>query len=348
MHKCVQVAVGVIKDPSGRILITKRAQDVHMGGRWEFPGGKIESGETPQWALVRELNEELGLEIPTDAVLTEVITPLITLRYAYPTKTVELHVYDVYVQTHWLPVGLVPCSSSGPLIVDDKALTAREGQQAKWVACQDLHQFTFPDANQPIITALMLPNAIPITPSVDADAVEPFKAIEVLLDGQTYPLLHARFPLLDQAQYISELSNLAESLSVESRARVVVNTTLDTYIQLPYSHLHLNSQELMLCADQCENKGDTKQQVKGWLSASCHNLDELDMAIRVGADYVFFSPICATKTHPNTAPVGWDALNTFCQHASMPVYALGGVGLNDISQTKRCGAQGIASISAFS
>jgi len=343
MHKCVQVAVGVIKDPSGRILITQRAQGVHMGGRWEFPGGKIESGETPELALVRELNEELGLEMPADVVLSKVIAPLITLRYDYPTKTVELHVYDVFIQAHWLPSALVSCSPLDTSMAGNEVLTAREGQQAKWVTCQDLHQFTFPDANQPIITALMLPSAIPITPSIDTGMVEAIEA----LHAQPFPLLHARFPLLDQEQYVSALSNLTELLSLQSEERVVLNTSLSTYAQLAYFHLHLNRHELMRCADHCDNEGSIRQQVKGWLSASCHNLAELDMAIKVGADYVFFSPICATQTHPNTEPVGWDALTTFCEHAPMPVYALGGVGLDDIVKAKRCGAQGIAGISAF-
>ena len=59
--KILQIAVGIIRNPQNQIFITQRAADAHMANKWEFPGGKIESGETPEEALVRELQEEVGI-----------------------------------------------------------------------------------------------------------------------------------------------------------------------------------------------------------------------------------------------------------------------------------------------
>lgn len=66
------VVAGLIEDEAGRLLACLRPQDKHLGGKWEFPGGKIEAGETPEHALIRELREELGVEVTTGATLTPV------------------------------------------------------------------------------------------------------------------------------------------------------------------------------------------------------------------------------------------------------------------------------------
>lgn len=71
--KALEVVAGLILDGSGRLLACRRAPDRHLGGKWEFPGGKIESGESPEAALVRELHEELGVTVEPGEPLTPVI-----------------------------------------------------------------------------------------------------------------------------------------------------------------------------------------------------------------------------------------------------------------------------------
>jgi 8-oxo-dGTP diphosphatase len=102
----LHVVAAVVRDSSNRILIAKRAPDVHMGGLWEFPGGKAENSETREQALVRELQEELGLTATS-------YRPLIRIPHHYPGKSVLLDVWEV---TGWLgePHG-------------------REGQPIRWV-----------------------------------------------------------------------------------------------------------------------------------------------------------------------------------------------------------------------
>lgn len=123
----VHVAVAVILDSKNNVLITRRAADAHQGGLWEFPGGKVEEGETLQTALSRELREELGIDIGGSAALVQV-------RHDYGDKTVFL---DVHVVREFSgePRGL-------------------EQQPMAWVAPQELRHYLFPAANVPIVEAV--------------------------------------------------------------------------------------------------------------------------------------------------------------------------------------------------
>jgi 8-oxo-dGTP diphosphatase len=124
----VHGAVGVVRDSAGRVLISRRRADAHQGGLWEFPGGKVEDGETVPQALARELEEELGIRIgPGEALLA--------INHDYGDKQVLLDV--------WL--------------VDEFSGSAqgREGQPLVWAALRELEQYAFPAANTPIIAALI-------------------------------------------------------------------------------------------------------------------------------------------------------------------------------------------------
>ena len=123
----VHVAVGVILDGARNILITRRAPDTHQGGLWEFPGGKVEEGESPGGALARELREELGIEIGHT-------TALLKVHHDYGDKAVLLD-----VQVVWEFRG-----EARPL----------EGQPMAWVSLQELGEYSFPEANVPIVRAV--------------------------------------------------------------------------------------------------------------------------------------------------------------------------------------------------
>jgi 8-oxo-dGTP diphosphatase len=126
-NTAVHVAVGVMLDSSGRVLLTRRAPSAHQGGLWEFPGGKVEHGESVLAALARELSEELGVQL-------EASSPLMTLAHDYGDKQVVL---DIHTVTHWLgePRGV-------------------EGQPLAWVMPQALNDYDFPAANAPIVARL--------------------------------------------------------------------------------------------------------------------------------------------------------------------------------------------------
>jgi len=118
----VHVAVGVILNADRKVLITRRAQHAHQGGLWEFPGGKIETGESLTDALTRELREELGIVIGRTSALLEV-------RHDYGDKTVLLDVHVVWEFS----------GEAHPL----------EDQPLAWVAPQELDRYAFPAANLP-------------------------------------------------------------------------------------------------------------------------------------------------------------------------------------------------------
>ena len=123
----VHVAVGVIVRLGQEILIARRPAALHQGGLWEFPGGKVEPGETVQQALQRELQEEL-------AIAATVMAPLLTVQHDYPDKSVLLDVWWVE-QFSGEPRG-------------------EQGQPLRWVSAAALTDYAFPAANQPIVAAI--------------------------------------------------------------------------------------------------------------------------------------------------------------------------------------------------
>lgn len=126
--KQVRVAVGVILEQN-RVFITLRDENLHQGGKWEFPGGKCEADESAHQALARELLEETGIRV-------NAATPFMQIEHDYGDKAVCLEVF------------LVENFSGQP--------HGREGQQGKWVALKSLPDYAFPDANQDIIEKLLM------------------------------------------------------------------------------------------------------------------------------------------------------------------------------------------------
>ena len=122
------VAVALI-DTDGRILMTKRPEGKSLAGLWEFPGGKMEAGETPEAALIRELREELGIEVKA-----ECLAPFAFASHAYP----EFHLLmPLYVCRKWAGI---------PRSV--------EGQEMKWVRPQDMRALPMPPADTPLVAHL--------------------------------------------------------------------------------------------------------------------------------------------------------------------------------------------------
>ena len=129
-NKRVHVAVGVIFNSQGQILIARRHDDAHQGGLWEFPGGKVESDESVCDALARELHEELGINIHTSSC-----KPLIEIRHDYSDKVVLL---DVWAVSEF-----------------DGEASGKEGQPLRWVDRSQLSDYDFPAANIAIIDAIL-------------------------------------------------------------------------------------------------------------------------------------------------------------------------------------------------
>lgn len=123
----VHVAVGIIENEAGDIFISRRHAHLHQGGKWEFPGGKVEANETVMAALQRELREECNIEV-------EAAAPLTVVSHAYPDKQVLLDVWRVTAYRG--------------------EVRQREGQEWLWVPLHELEAYPFPAANEPILSAL--------------------------------------------------------------------------------------------------------------------------------------------------------------------------------------------------
>jgi 8-oxo-dGTP diphosphatase len=127
--RLVLVAACALIDPDGRILIAQRPQGKSMAGLWEFPGGKIETGERPEQSLIRELKEELGI-----AVKEECLAPLTFASHLYP----DFHLLmPLYVCRRW-----------------EGIVTAQEQQKLKWVRPAELKNYPMPPADEPLISHL--------------------------------------------------------------------------------------------------------------------------------------------------------------------------------------------------
>lgn len=127
--QAIHVVAGIIwNDSKTELLISRRPQHLHKGGYWEFPGGKVEADETREAALQRELKEELNLSFQRAELFQRI-------EHNYPEKSVCLDFFQVYG-------------------VNDN-VCANEGQEWRWVALEKLADFRFPEANQPIVEALI-------------------------------------------------------------------------------------------------------------------------------------------------------------------------------------------------
>jgi 8-oxo-dGTP diphosphatase len=129
MRRLIVVAACALLDAEGRVLITKRPPGKPLAGLWEFPGGKVEGDEEPEAALIRELREELGIEITNDA-----LSPLAFASHAYP----DFHLLmPVYSCRKW-----------------EGSVTALEGQELAWVRPEELRRYDMPPADEPLKVAL--------------------------------------------------------------------------------------------------------------------------------------------------------------------------------------------------
>jgi 8-oxo-dGTP diphosphatase len=309
--RSIHVVAAVITDVRGRILLNRRTEDRDMAGLWEFPGGKRETGESSEQALVRELREELGIE-------AEVGDWIMDVPQVYPDKHLRLEVRHI---RSW---------KGSP--------RGREGQAITWVAPDKLSRYSMPPADLPVVAALRHPDRYLITPepATDEDAAHQdwYARLARALDAGVRrvqlrtPTSPARIQLAEQAV---------------SRHRSGVQWLLNRDIELARRlgvGVHLGSEQVL----QLDARPLPADQL---VAASCHDLSQLQAAQRLGCDFAVLGPVQATASHPGTAPIGWEAFETLRAQVSLPIYALGGLHPDDITQARRHGAQGIASISAL-
>lgn len=308
---CLQVAVGVLRDRSGRVLIARRPSHVHQGGKWEFPGGKVHPGEGVMQALQRELQEELGIQVDRAA-------PLLRVRHSYPEKKVELDIWQV-------------TEFSGEA-------RGCEGQPIQWVPVDDLPEFEFPEANLPIIRTLGLPSVYAISNVQHVGQAEFLRRLEERARAGLR-LVQLREPEMDESSYIA-LAKEALARCRNYKVRLLVNAEPALVEACGADGVHFNTRRLMAL---------TRRPLPPHklVAASCHNEQELKQAQAIHADFAVLSPVLPTPSHPGAPTLGWDNFQRLCHRADLPVYALGGMNTGHMGTAQEAGAVGVAMLSSF-
>ena len=308
--RIVEVVAGVIRDTGGRVLLTRRTQGRDLAGLWEFPGGKREPGESPEAALMRELHEELGIEV-------EIGAALITVPQAYPDKRLQL---DVRLIEYWRG-----------------AVRGREGQALAWVPPHLLASYAMPPADRPVVAALRQPDRYLVTPEPGDDEAGWLARLQHAL-AAGIRRVQLRAPTADPARWPA-LAARAVAACRAAGAEVLVNADVELARRLAVG-VHLRAAQLVQWQQRPLPAGLP-------VAASCHDIDDLRAAQALGCDFAVVGSVKPTPSHAGASALGWAGFSALREGVSLPLYAIGGLGSDDIAQARRHGAQGIAAIRAL-
>ncbi len=322
-RKLTDVAVGIVFDERGRVLVAQRLPGKPYEGWWEFPGGKFEPGEDAATALARELDEELGITVTRS-------TPWVVRHHRYAHADVRLHFRRV---VGWRGV-----------------LHGREGQAFAWRAPHAIDVEPLLPASLAPIAWLQLPQQLWIsqatamgTTAFVARLREKVGALvaDPSVEAAQRPLLVLREPGMDPQAFGALLDAALAAITPAGGSapalRVLVSSRHPRACWERAGGVHLTAQDL------------ARTQVRPTVSlvgASCHGPDELVLADRAGADYAVYGPVLPTASHPGAPGIGWSRFADEVKETGVPVYALGGVGGRDVGRAMSLGAQGVGMIGA--
>ena len=303
----IHVVAGVITDARGRYLLNRREGNRDLVGLWEFPGGKREPGESSEQALIRELHEELG-------VVAQVGPRIIQVPQRYPDKHLVLEVRQI-TALEGRPRG-------------------HEGQAITWVAPEKLHRYSMPPADLPVVAALAQPDRYLITPALGDDVQAWLAALERAI-ASGVQRVQLRLPGSDPRRE-AVLRRAVEQF--KRRAQLLINRDVALADELGVG-VHLGSEQLLGLSQ--------RPSLTGAVAASCHDREQLQAAQALGCDFVVLGPVRPTASHPGAAVLGWEGFAALRAHCALPIYALGGLDMDDLAAARDHGAQGIAAIAGL-
>ena len=310
--KRVAVAAAVIEQPDGRYLLGRRAPGTFYAGYWEFPGGKVEAGETPRAAIMRELHEELGIVVHR-------ADPWLRREHIYEHAHVDLHFFRV---RHW----------SGEV-------TDHVHDALSWQQPGDERVGPMLPANGPVLASLRLPTHYAITQAAAIGTDQQLALLAIALE-RGLRLVQLREPGLPEREraafYVAALG-----LCHAAGARALIHADVELAQRLGADGVHLPAVLLNELARL------PARPALPLVAASCHNAAELAAAGRLGCDFVVFGPVLPTLSHPDAPVLGWDALAAQIAVSPAPTYGLGGLSPGDLDRARQAGCHGVAGIRGF-
>jgi 8-oxo-dGTP diphosphatase len=300
----LDVVCAVIQKPNGEFLLAQRPTGKVYQGYWEFPGGKVDPGESISQATARELNEELG-------IVVEESYPWLTRSFSYPHAHVRLHFRRV---TRWRnePHG-------------------REEQSLAWQRISSISVNPLLPANGPILAALALPTIYGITHAQELGEGAMLHRLEAALD-KGLRLIQVREKKWS-SERVESFAGKVIDLARRVDANVLVNGDLGLARAVKADGVHLTANQLMAM--------DVRPDIR-LCAASCHNETELLKAEKLGLDFVVLGPVLPTPSHPGSPTLGWDRFADLARNYSLPIFALGGLSIHHQETAWQLGGHGIA------
>ena len=300
----VRVAAAVLLRGDGKVLLAQRLAGKPYPGYWEFPGGKLEQGESPRDALVRELAEELGIAVIRAA-------PWLTQRFAYPHAHVELNFFRVF---DW-----------------EGEPHGRDGQAVTWQTPGAFNVEPLLPANAAVLRSLELPAICGITMAEDIGEDAFLEHARAAMDRglRLVQVREKSFAPERLSRFTDRLRDIAHARS----ARVLLNGDVETARATRCDGVHWTAARLLAAHSRPRDM---------LCAASCHERIELARAAALGMDFVVLGPVKATPSHPGAQPLGWHRFAALARESPLPVYALGGLTADDIDGAIDHGAHGVA------
>ena len=306
MTKKIDVAAAVIRRADGSFLLGQRAPGTFYPGYWEFPGGKVEKGESPRDALVRELQEELGVTV-------QKAYPWIVREHEYEHAHVKLHFFEVEA---W---------SGEP--------NDHVHSQLVWQKADNPTVSPMLPANGPVLKALKLPHVMGVTNVTEMGMDAQLVALDKALAGGLR-LVQIREGWLEAGERLDCAREVVKRCHAAG-AVALVNGDASLASQVGANGLHLPAARLFML-DQRPNFA--------WVGASCHSRAELERAAFLNLDYALLGPVAETASHPGAPALGWEHFAELASGLSIPVFAIGGLSPDDLVRAREAGAHGLAAI----
>ena len=313
------VAVAVVFDSHGRVLWGCRPKGKPYEGYWEFPGGKVESGESVWHALQRELQEELGIKALAGA-------PWFRIEHDYEHANVRLHLYRV-----WSFIGQ-------PVALEDQSFC--------WAPLLADSLDPILPATAPLLPVMNQPEVMLITQCQSIGLDNQMQRLHEALERAGEGKLRVQFRENELPEaHLLEAYRAIVQWGESNQVMVNVNSTTalrmlrlglpqSELVKLHLTEAHLLSRPDCLMANESEG-------------ASVHNESALEKVFSEGLRYATLGAVKETASHPGQKGLGWLAFTKIATKARLPVYAIGGLGWSDLASAQVAGAHGIAGITGL-